>query len=50
MPIIFDLIDKGKLKITQREIGMKKIDTVDLSDYNEIEVSVIETILTSLIV
>ena len=50
MPIIFDLIEKGVLQETEREIGVQKIKTVDLSNFNEIEVSVIETTLTVFIV
>ena len=41
VPIIFGLIKNGVIKKTERTIGKtkEKIESVDLSDFNEIEVS-----------
>ena len=41
MPLIFELIENGVIKKMKRTIGKQKIEieSVDLSDFNEIEVS-----------
>ena len=49
MPIIFGLIEDGAIKGIIRTIGKQKIQSVDLSDFNEIDVSE-EASLTNFIV